>query len=103
MTRSLVLPDLLPGQKPGLDVSDTLTSVSFRGHEYIIHPGVEGVANLVLDLPKDARVVKGGTRYSNEENRKTPYLFEIRCIAAIRLSMGFGKFVVFLPLPACVS
>lgn len=98
--RSLVLPNILPRQKPGFEVVDTLTSVSYKGQEYVIQPEAEGVANLVFDLPKSARGVKGGTRHSIEENRKTPPLFEVRCIAAIKLSMGLGRLATLLSNPA---
>lgn len=86
----------MPGQKPRIEVSDNLASVSFRAQEYALPPGAEGVANLVFDLPEIARGVKGGARYSNEENRKTPYLFEIQCVAVIKFTMGLERLAIHL-------
>jgi hypothetical protein len=64
-----------------LRISDTSTNVAFRGPEYIVAPGVEGVASLVFDVPNHARGVKGGMRDGNEsEVRQTDALFEVRCI-----------------------
>ena len=92
MIRDLHLPQIPVSEKPPLRITDTLASVSFRGPEYIIHPGVEGVANLVFDVPKGARGVKGAPRQGDEEGaRVTPALFEVKCIVSVRLSMGFGR------------
>ena len=90
--RELVLPNQFPDQKQPLQISDTLTSVSFRGPEYIIQPGVEGVATLVFDVPPSARGVKGGQREGGEENsRMTEALFEVRCLVNVKLTMGIGR------------
>ncbi|KAI0706423.1 hypothetical protein C8Q76DRAFT_818795 [Earliella scabrosa] len=99
LARELLLPNQST-QKP-LQLSDTLTSVSFRGPEYIIQPGVEGVANLVVDIPKHARGVKGGRR-QGEGNRSTESLFEVRCILGIKLAMGIGSKDIRLDLPVTV-
>lgn len=85
------MPNFPSAEKPPLQISDSLTSVSFRGPEYVIQPGVEGVANLVFDVPADARGVKGGRRQGNEESKTTPCLFEVRCIIGVKMSMGFGR------------
>ena len=79
-------------QKPPLQISDTLTTVAFRGPEYIILPGTEGVASLVFDIPKDAKGVKGGTREGDEaKGETTEPLFEVRCIIVTKLAMGIGR------------
>ena len=90
LTRELYLPNVPPTQKQPLQISDTITSVSFRGPEYTIQPGVEGVANLVIDIPKDARGVKGGRR-QGDDNKITECLFEVRCMVDIKLAIGIGR------------
>lgn len=79
-------------------MSDTLVTVPFRGPEYIIQPGGEGVANLVFDVPKEARGVMGGMLDGEELEgegrlRLSQSLFEIRCKVEVRLSLGMGRFV----------
>jgi hypothetical protein len=80
-------------EKQPLQISDTLTHVAFHGPEYIIHPGVEGIANLVFDIPKTARGVKGGV-YLDEgyrSPRETQSIFEVQCIVSAKMSMGIGR------------
>lgn len=92
MIRQLVLPDV-PADHP-LQVQDSLASVPFRGPEYIINPGVEGVAHLIFNVPDGARTVKAEPRCGGEDERRiSPNLFSIRCIVSITMSMGFGRFV----------
>lgn len=92
ITRQLVLPNV-PQDHP-LQILDTLTTVPFRGPEYIIHPGVEGVAHLIFDVPDTARTVKADNRYGgDDENRVSPNLFSIRCIVRVKMIMGFGRCV----------
>jgi len=68
--------------------------VAFRGPEYTITPGAEGVASLVFDVPKFARGVKGGIREDHDEEAKiTEPLFEVQCILSIKISMGIGRYV----------
>ena len=90
----------MPGQQQPatVQISDTLTTVPFRGPEYIIPPGAEGVANLVFDVPKDVRGVQGGALDgAGEEDggqpRRTESLFEIRCQVQVKLGMGIGRYV----------
>ncbi|RDB25569.1 hypothetical protein Hypma_006233 [Hypsizygus marmoreus] len=91
LSRTLVLPGLKPGEKSPLQISDVLTTVPFRGADYVIPPGAEGVASLVFDVPTHARGVKGGTLEGDEsEERTSESLFEIRCIIGITLNMGIG-------------
>ena len=98
LTRELYLPNLPATQKQPLQINDTVTSVNFRGPEYIIQPGVEGVANLVVDVPKHARGVKGGRRVG-DSGKVTESLFEVRCTANIKLSMGIGRYDPILAHP----
>ena len=84
MSRHLQLPSA-KAQKSPLQLSDTLTAVNFRGPEYIISPGVEGVANLVFDVPRAAKSVHGGMREDKDA------LFEVRCVVAVRIAMGIGR------------
>ncbi|OBZ72563.1 hypothetical protein A0H81_07416 [Grifola frondosa] len=103
LTRELCLPNVPPGEKPPLQISDTLTSVSFRGPEYIILPGAEGVANLVFNLPRNARGAKGGRRQGDEEQEPTTEcLFEVRCVASIKLSMGIASKNITLDIPVTI-
>ncbi|EJD49816.1 hypothetical protein AURDEDRAFT_182893 [Auricularia subglabra TFB-10046 SS5] len=68
LIRKLHLPaTALPGGKGAtFQLSDTLLTVPFRGPEYTVLPGGEGVANLVFDIPRWARGVRGGLRQSVE-------------------------------------
>ncbi|KZT73573.1 hypothetical protein DAEQUDRAFT_762024 [Daedalea quercina L-15889] len=103
LTRELVLPSQPPDQKQPLQISDTLTSVSFRGPEYIIHPGAEGVATLVFDLPRITRGVRGGRRHGDEETNCTAdALFEVRCLVNVKLTMGIGSKDIALSIPVTV-
>lgn len=91
LSRDLRLAGLAPGEKPPLQLSDTLTSVPFRGPEFIIQPGVEGVANLVFDVPSQARSLKGGLREGDADERPSEHLFEVRSIVTVCLTLGFGR------------
>lgn len=94
LSRALHLPRIPVSEKSPLQITDTLTSVSFRGPEYIVPPGAEGVASLVFDVPKDAKTVRGGTFDGDEtEARTTEAIFEVRCVVGIKMSMGLGWFV----------
>ncbi|RPD54826.1 hypothetical protein L226DRAFT_539372 [Lentinus tigrinus ALCF2SS1-7] len=101
LTRELHLPNVPSNQKQPLQLSDTVTTVSFRGPEYIIQPGAEGVANLVVDVPKHARGVKGGYR-QGDSGKATECLFEVRCIVGIKLAMGIGSKDIRLDLPVMI-
>ena len=83
-----------PSGKAALQISDTLTTVAFRGPEYIVQPGTEGVASLVFDVPRKARSVKGGPRDGDEEEGKvTDCLFEVKCTLGIKIGLPLGRFV----------
>ncbi|KAF8723421.1 hypothetical protein AX14_009312 [Amanita brunnescens Koide BX004] len=104
LTRRLVLPSVSSVEKQPLQISDTLTHVAFHGPEYIIHPGVEGIANLVFDIPKTARGVKGGV-YLDEgyrSPRETQSIFEVQCIVSAKMSMGIGSKDLVLDIPVTV-
>ena len=87
------MPNIPPTQKQPLQISDTLTSVSFRGPEYILQPGLEGVANLVFDVPAMARSVRGGPRDEDDDGNRVrlPALFEVRCIVTVKVPLGPGR------------
>lgn len=89
LTRTLHLPRS-DGEEAPLRISDTLTTVPFRGGEYIIEPTVEGIAQLVFDVPKIARGVRGGTLLG-EDRRTTESLFEVRAMVTVKMTMGMGK------------
>ena len=101
LTRTLYLPSSSNNttQFPHpVHLSDTLTTVPFRGPEYIIPPGAEGVATLVFDVPKEARGVRGGLLDGEELEeggrlRISESLFEIRCKVEVKLGMGMGRYV----------
>ena len=93
------------GKGAAFQLSDTLLTVPFKGPEYQVPPGGEGVANLVFDIPRFARGVRGGQRQSAEgelslaegahndltSGKLTDALFEVRCIVQIKLSLGIGR------------
>ncbi|KAH9481910.1 hypothetical protein JR316_0006440 [Psilocybe cubensis] len=105
LTRTLYLQSSATGPRQApVQISDTLTTVPFRGPEYIIPPGAEGVANLVFDIPKHARGVRGGTLDGEEAEggtgpRHTESLFEIKCKVEVKLAMGMGSKDLLLEIP----
>ena len=91
MSRELYLLKVPAMQKQPLQICDTITSVSFKGLEYIIQPGAEGVANLV-GVPRGTRGVRGGCRIG-DGNMSTECLFEVRCTVNVKLAMSIGRYV----------
>lgn len=78
-------------------------TVPFRGPEYIIPPGSEGIANLVFDVPKHARGVRGGMLDGEEleeggQRRISESLFEVRCKIEVKLGMGMGRYGFFISM-----
>lgn len=73
-------------------------TVPYRGPEYIIPPGAEGVASLVFDVPKHARGVSGGLLLGDPsaKTKGTQAIFEVRCVLGIKMTMGFGWWVFAL-------
>ena len=67
------------------------TNVEIRTLRSIGCPGVEGIANLVFDVPMQARSLKGGLREGGEDDRVSNYLFEVRSTVTICLALGFGR------------
>ncbi|KAJ7765849.1 hypothetical protein DFH07DRAFT_1058775 [Mycena maculata] len=103
LTRTLVLSGIPDTEKQPLQISDTLATVPFRGQEYIIPPGAEGVASLVFDVPKHARGVRGGLLQGDESAPKpTQGIFEIRCVVGVKMTMGLGSKDIELNLPVQV-
>ena len=76
-------------------ISDTLTTVPFRGQEYIIPPAAEGVASLVFDVPRLARSVRGGRLQGLEEKgaQGTEALFHIQAAISVKMDMGIGRYI----------
>jgi hypothetical protein len=93
LTRRLHLANMPTSEKSPLQISDTLTTVAFRGPEYIVQPGAEGVASLVFDVPRNVRSVKGGPRDGDEEGKVTDCLFEVKCTLAIKIGLPLGRLV----------
>ncbi|KAF9650174.1 hypothetical protein BDM02DRAFT_3154949 [Thelephora ganbajun] len=99
LSRHLHFPNVPPSQKVPLQISDTLITVPFRGLDYVIHPGTEGVASLVFDVPKNSRGVKGGQRPGDGDSAKQlAPLFEVKCIVTVTMSMGLGRLALVFPL-----
>lgn len=72
----------------------------FRGPEYTVSAGSEGVASLMLDIPRKACGVVCGPRedFYEREGSKTPPLFFVQCVLSVKLSMGFARYMQH-PLP----
>ena len=77
-----------------LEISDVLLTVPFKGPEYVVHPDTEGVANLVFDVPEDAKSVHGGIRDGGDEcdhtSRYHDSLFSVNCFIRIKIGMSSG-------------
>ncbi|CAE6379921.1 unnamed protein product [Rhizoctonia solani] len=104
MQRMLHL-DNPPPQHANLILSDTLVNAAFHSAEYCCPPGLEGVAKLVINVPRTARTVKGGSRESGEAgtDKVIPALFDIRGSVSVRLCMGAGAKDLTLNLPVVIS
>ncbi|KIY66014.1 hypothetical protein CYLTODRAFT_455796 [Cylindrobasidium torrendii FP15055 ss-10] len=85
-------------------ISDTLTTVPFRGPEYIIPPGAEGVASLVFDVPRSARTVRGGRLEGLEERgaKGTEALFDIGGVVTVKMGMGLGRSDIVVTMPVTI-
>ncbi|KAG6372199.1 hypothetical protein JVT61DRAFT_7992 [Boletus reticuloceps] len=88
----------LAGRSPP-NFSDVATQVEFRGPEYSVPPGIEGIARLVINIPRHSRGVKGGLRV-DDNGSVTEGFFEVRCTLRIRIDMppGSEDTVIILPL-----
>ncbi|KAF8193322.1 hypothetical protein BJ912DRAFT_960669 [Pholiota molesta] len=97
LARTLYLPGSATGQQRAapVHISDTLITVPFRGPEYIIPPGAEGVANLrVRGGTLDGEELEGGNGLRHSDS-----LFEIRCKVEVKLTMGMGSKDIILDIP----
>ncbi|KAI5119446.1 hypothetical protein M0805_008385 [Coniferiporia weirii] len=86
-------------------ISDTLLSMPFRGEDYVVHPGTEGIANLVFSVPNNAFGVRAGRLDTGEGDygpRRMDSLFFVQCSIQIELGGGFGGKKVILELPVTV-
>ncbi|CAE6479139.1 unnamed protein product [Rhizoctonia solani] len=94
-----------PPQHANLILSDTLVTAAFHSAEYCCPPGLEGIAKLVINVPRTARTVKGGSRESGEASadKAIPALFDIRGSVNVRLCMGVGAKDLELNLPVVIS
>ncbi|CAE7062322.1 unnamed protein product [Rhizoctonia solani] len=94
-----------PPQHANLILSDTLITAAFHSAEYCCPPGLEGVAKLVVNIPRTVRTVKGGSRESGEAgaDKAIPALFDIRGSVNVRLCMGVGSKDLELNLPVVIS
>lgn len=101
LTRTLHLSSSLLADKPPPDISDLVTEVDFRGPEYSLPPGIEGVASLVVDIPRHFRGTRGNPRL-DDKGKSTDFLFELRCAFNIRVEMPPGSGEVVLTLPVTV-
>lgn len=75
-----------------MQVSDTLVTVPFKGPEYTVSPGSEGIAHLSFEVPKLARGVRAGDRHGAEDeaNRISESLFHVKCSISVKIGMGIG-------------
>lgn len=90
LTRDLHLStSFLAGGSPP-NISDVATQVEFRGPEYSVPPGVEGIARLVIDIPRHSRGVKGGLRV-DDNGKATEGFFEVRCTLRLRIEIPSGR------------
>ncbi|KAG6897315.1 hypothetical protein C0992_002491 [Termitomyces sp. T32_za158] len=104
LTRSLVLPGSTSGETSLLEISDNLTTVSFRGPDYNITPGAEGVASLIFDVPDHARGVRAGPYEGGDlDYRSCESIFEVRCILGITINMELGTKDIHLDIPITIA
>ncbi|TDL25851.1 hypothetical protein BD410DRAFT_801167 [Rickenella mellea] len=92
-----------------LEISDSLASTSFKGPEYIVQPGTEGIANLVFDVPRNARGLRGGLRdggdadeFDESAQKTVDSLFSVQCVIGITLGMPIGSKDIHLQLPVTI-
>ncbi|KAH0833425.1 hypothetical protein J3R83DRAFT_12538 [Lanmaoa asiatica] len=99
LTRDLHLSQSFLAGKSPPNISDVATQVEFRGPEYSVPPGIDGIASLVIDIPRHSRGVKGGLRI-DDNGTATGGFFEVRCTLSLRIDMppGSEDTVMILPL-----
>lgn len=101
LTRTLHLSSSLLADKPPPDISDLVTHIDFRGSEYSLPPAIEGVASLVVDIPRHFCGTRGNPRL-DDNGKSTDFLFELRCAFNIRIEIPSGSGEVVLTLPVTV-
>lgn len=74
----------------------------YKGPEYTLPPGGEGVAHLVFDVPANARSVRGGIYEGDgddEQRNTSEALFCVQATVEVKVSMGMGlgRFVGSMP------
>ena len=84
-----------------LQILDTLASIAFRGPEYTSNPGTEGIAQLIFDVPRTARIVSAHPRHGGDVDQdegeaivvknRTPPLFEVRGVVTVSISIPLGR------------
>lgn len=88
--------DRPPTDGHAIEVSDTLLTVPFDGPEYTIQSFSEGVAHLVVTIPRSARGLRQGPREALD-SRGIPYmesgLFHVQCYLVVSMSTGFMTYV----------
>lgn len=87
--------------KDAFKITDTVTEVEFNGHEYMVPPGIEGIANLVINIPRSSRGSRGGARVG-ENGNITDGLFEVLCSLRLRVGMPIGSESVIIIIPLVV-
>lgn len=87
--------------KEAFKITETVTEVEFRGHEYMVPPGIEGVANLVINIPRSSRGSRGGARVG-ENGNTTDCLFEVCCSLRLRINMPIGSEPVIIIIPLVI-
>ncbi|KAF9450465.1 hypothetical protein P691DRAFT_810282 [Macrolepiota fuliginosa MF-IS2] len=105
--RTLLLPNTNPNANPNanpLQISDTILTVPYKGPEYILPPGGEGVAHLVFDVPINARTVRGGTYKDGADGgrRTSEALFCVQANVEVKVNMGLGSKDIVLDVPVTI-
>ncbi|KAG9316882.1 hypothetical protein JVU11DRAFT_2958 [Chiua virens] len=90
----------LAGESPP-NSSDVATQVEFRGPEYSVPPGIEGIATLVIDIPRHSRGVKGGLRV-DDNGKTTEGFFEVCCTLRLTIEMPPGSEDTVITMPVTI-
>ncbi|KAF7773147.1 hypothetical protein Agabi119p4_5314 [Agaricus bisporus var. burnettii] len=101
LNRTLILPTT--SAKP-LEISDTILTVPYRGQEYTLPPGAEGVAHLVFDVPTTARSVRGGMYDGDEDGVRntSEALFSIQANVEVKVGMRLGSKDIKVDIPVTI-
>lgn len=97
LTRDLHLSESFLAGKSPPKISDISTQVEFRGPEYSVPPGIDGIATLVIDIPRHSRGVKGGFR-TDDNGKAINDFFEVRCALSLIIEMPPGRCVIYASL-----